>query len=83
VVSGVILGFDTDTAETPAHIREFIRGSNIPMLTINFLQALPRTPHCERLAAEIRIVASRESNVVFRQPSPRMAGAQRRHLAPG
>jgi radical SAM superfamily enzyme YgiQ (UPF0313 family) len=70
VVSGIILGLDTDTTETPARIRDFIRRSNIPMLTINLLQALPRTPLYERLAAENRIVEDeiRESNVSFRQP---------------
>jgi hypothetical protein len=40
------------------------------MLTINLLQALPRTPLYARLAAENRIVedATLESNVAFRQP---------------
>ena len=70
VVSGIILGLDTDTPETSAHIRDFIRRSHIPMLTINLLQALPRTPLYARLAAENRIVedATLESNVAFRQP---------------
>jgi len=70
VVSGIILGLDTDTDETPARILEFIRRSNIPMLTINLLQALPRTALYERLAREHRIVEdeTRESNVVFRRP---------------
>ncbi len=70
VVSGIILGLDTDSEETPARIIEFIRRSNIPMLTINLLQALPRTALYERLSREHRIVEdeSRESNVVFRRP---------------
>jgi len=70
VVAGIILGLDTDTAETAPRLLEFIRKSNIPMLTINLLQALPRTPLYERLAADGRIVddPSRDSNVIFRRP---------------
>ncbi len=70
VVSGIILGLDTDTPETPARIIEFVRLSNIPMLTINLLQALPRTPLWDRLAASGRLIhdSSRESNVDFRLP---------------
>ncbi len=70
VVSGIILGLDTDTAETPVRILEFVERSHIPMLTINLLQALPRTPLWDRLQAEGRLVddPSRESNVVFRLP---------------
>src|SRR5579885_2281694 len=67
VVSGIILGLDTDTPETPAQILDFIRRSNIPMLTINLLQALPRTPLWDRLAAAGRLIEepARESNVAF------------------
>ena len=70
VVSGIILGLDTDRAETADHIIEFIRTSNIPMLTINVLYALPKTPLWDRLAAEGRLApeAGRESNVVFKLP---------------
>jgi radical SAM superfamily enzyme YgiQ (UPF0313 family) len=70
VVSGIILGLDTDTEDTPERILEFVRRSNIPMLTINLLQALPRTPLYERLEREHRIVEDEtlESNVVFRRP---------------
>jgi len=70
VVSGIILGLDTDTRETPARIAEFVRRSNIPMLTINLLQALPRTPLWDRLETAGRLVhdASRESNVDFMLP---------------
>ncbi len=70
VVSGIILGLDTDTADTHRRIIEFIRRSNIPMLTINLLLALPRTPLYERLEAEGRIAEDPacESNVRFRRP---------------
>jgi hopanoid C-2 methylase len=70
VIAGVIVGLDTDTAETASRIIEFIDRSEIPMLTINLLQALPRTPLWDRLARENRIVEdeTRESNVVFKMP---------------
>lgn len=70
VVSGIILGFDTDTPETVDHILEFIRLSQIPMLTINLLYALPKTPLWNRLQAEGRIVSEtgRESNIEFLIP---------------
>src|SRR5947207_5004137 len=70
VVSGIIVGLDTDGPQTADHIIEFIRASNIPMLTINVLYALPKTPLWRRLEAEGRPVpeAGRESNVAFRLP---------------
>jgi radical SAM superfamily enzyme YgiQ (UPF0313 family) len=70
VVSGIILGLDTDTPETADHLIEFIDGSHIPMLTINLLQALPKTPLWERLHAAGRLndEGGRESNVVFTRP---------------
>ncbi|MBV9374364.1 MAG: B12-binding domain-containing radical SAM protein [Alphaproteobacteria bacterium] len=70
VVSGIILGLDTDTPQTADRLIEFIDRSQIPMLTINLLQALPKTPLWERLQAAGRISrdARRESNVVFARP---------------
>lgn len=71
VVSGIILGLDTDTPATASHIVEFIDQSQIPLLTINILQALPRTPLWDRLAAGSRLMAddaARGSNVVFLRP---------------
>jgi radical SAM superfamily enzyme YgiQ (UPF0313 family) len=70
VVSGIIMGLDTDDRETPARILDFVEASQIPLLTINLLQALPRTRLWDRLAAEGRLTEdeSLESNVVFRQP---------------
>ncbi|HTC92701.1 MAG TPA: B12-binding domain-containing radical SAM protein [Terriglobales bacterium] len=70
VVSGIILGLDTDTEETADHVLEFIRLSQIPMLTINVLHALPKTPLWRRLEQEGRLVSgeNRESNVKFLLP---------------
>src|SRR5579864_4427808 len=70
VVSGIILGLDTDKPETGQHLLEFIEASQIPLLTINLLQALPKTPLWDRLARENRLIPDegRESNVDFHLP---------------
>ena len=70
VVSGIILGLDTDKPETGQHLLTFIDESQIPLLTINLLQALPKTPLWDRLKRENRLVEdeSRESNVDFHLP---------------
>ena len=83
VVSGIILGLDADTPATADHLIEFIEASQIPMLTINILYALPRTPLWERLAAEGRLRADggRESNVVFRLPEETVIAMWRRAIA--
>ncbi|HUY84671.1 MAG TPA: DUF4070 domain-containing protein, partial [Steroidobacteraceae bacterium] len=74
---------DTDTRETPARIIEFARRSNIPMLTVNLLQALPRTPLWDRLSAEGRLNDDprRESNVEFLLPYDEVVAAWRRAIA--
>ncbi len=70
LVSGIILGLDTDKPETGEHLLEFIDESQIPLLTINLLQALPKTPLWDRLLRENRLIEDegRESNVDFRLP---------------
>ncbi len=70
VVTGIILGLDTDTRESGARIAAFLEESNIPLATINLLQALPRTPLWDRLEKEGRLNhdAGRESNVYFKLP---------------
>jgi radical SAM superfamily enzyme YgiQ (UPF0313 family) len=70
VVSGIILGLDTDKPETGQHLLEFIEASQIPLLTINLLQALPQTPLWDRLKRENRLIEDegRDSNVDFRLP---------------
>ena len=70
VVSGIIMGLDTDDRETPETILRFVEASQIPLLTINLLQALPRTRLWDRLEADGRLTddESLESNVVFLQP---------------
>ncbi|WP_180974847.1 B12-binding domain-containing radical SAM protein [Fischerella thermalis] len=80
VVSGIIIGFDTDTAETADRILEFIRLSQIPMLTINLLHALPKTPLWRRLEQEGRLVLdeNRESNIKFLMPYEQVVEMWRR-----
>src|SRR5258708_19240041 len=70
VVTGIILGLDTDKPETGQHLLNFIDESQIPLLTINLLQALPKTPLWDRLERENRLIEdeSRESNVDFYLP---------------
>jgi radical SAM superfamily enzyme YgiQ (UPF0313 family) len=70
VVSGIILGLDTDTLESGRGILDFINISRIPMLTINLLQALPKTPLWDRLKRTGRLIHDdeRESNVDFLLP---------------
>ncbi len=71
VVSGIILGLDTDTPDSGKRLLEFVELSQIPMLTMNLLQALPRTPLWDRLKREQRLIEDddgRESNVAFHLP---------------
>ncbi len=83
VVSGIIMGLDTDTPETADAILDFIQRSRIPMLTINLLHALPKSPLWDRLLREGRIVddEERESNVAFRLPYDEVVGGWRRCMA--
>jgi hopanoid C-2 methylase len=71
VTSGIILGLDTDTADSEGRLKAFIDLSQIPVLTINLLQALPRTPLWDRLKRDGRLIeddAGLESNVRFLRP---------------
>lgn len=80
VVSGIIMGLDGEPPDIDATILDFINSSRIPMLTINLLYALPRTPLWRRLAAEGRLNhdASRESNVEFLLPYEQLVEQWRR-----
>ena len=84
VVSGIIMGLDTDTRATGETIMEFIETSQIPLLTINLLQALPRTRLWDRLAREGRLVEDDEgleSNVAFLMPYDEVVGMWRDCMA--
>uniref|UniRef100_B8HSF7 Radical SAM domain protein n=1 Tax=Cyanothece sp. (strain PCC 7425 / ATCC 29141) TaxID=395961 RepID=B8HSF7_CYAP4 len=82
VVSGIIIGLDTDTPQTGDRILDFIRASQIPTLTINLLHALPRTPLWRRLEAEGRLNydENRESNVEFLMPYEEVVEMWRRTI---
>ncbi len=83
VTSGIILGLDTDTDDTESRLKDFIDISQIPMLTINLLQALPRTPLWDRLKKADRLDddPTRESNVRFVRPYDEVVQTWRRCIA--
>ncbi|MCC7348559.1 MAG: DUF4070 domain-containing protein, partial [Variibacter sp.] len=84
VTSGIILGLDTDTPQTERALMEFIDRSQIPILTINLLQALPKTPLWERLRRQGRLLpeeAGRDSNVRFLRPYEQVVEGWRRAIA--
>jgi len=83
VVSGIIMGLDGEPAGIDDEIVQFIRDSQIPMLTINLLYALPRTPLWRRLERENRLVDApgRESNVEFLVPYQQILQKWRRCIA--
>jgi radical SAM superfamily enzyme YgiQ (UPF0313 family) len=84
VTSGIIVGLDTDGPDTEQRLKDFIDISNIPMLTINLLQALPKTPLWDRLKRADRLSLedeSRESNVVFLRPHDEVVAMWRRSIA--
>jgi radical SAM superfamily enzyme YgiQ (UPF0313 family) len=80
VVSGIILGLDTDKPGTVDALLNFIDDSKIPLLTINLLQALPKTPLWDRLAREGRLIHDdgRDSNVMFKMPYDEVVSAWKR-----
>jgi hopanoid C-2 methylase len=83
VTSGIILGLDTDSDDTESRLIDFIELSKIPMLTINLLQALPKTPLWDRLERDQRLVEdqARESNVVFLRPYDEVVAMWKRTIA--
>ncbi|MDR3570326.1 MAG: B12-binding domain-containing radical SAM protein [Syntrophobacteraceae bacterium] len=70
VAVGLIMGFDTDTAETPRVLADFVRASQTPVTTLNILYALPKTPLYKRMETAGRIVSDtgRDSNIEFLRP---------------
>ena len=83
VTSGIILGLDTDSDDTEKRLKDFIEISQIPMLTINLLQALPKTPLWDRLEKVGRLVIDdkRESNVDFLRPYDEVVASWKRSIA--
>jgi hopanoid C-2 methylase len=83
ITSGIILGLDSETPDTEQRLKDFIDLSQIPMLTINLLQALPKTPLWDRLKRDGRLLEdeARESNVVFLRPHDEVVAMWRRSIA--
>ncbi len=83
VTSGIIMGLDTDTNDSQGRLIEFIDRSHVPVLTINLLQALPRTPLWDRLARAGRLLddPSLESNVRFLRPHDEVVASWRGAIA--
>ena len=80
VVSGIIMGLDTDKPETGEALLAFVEESRIPLLTINLLQALPKTPLWDRLERENRLIhdEGRDSNVDFLLPYDEVVASWRK-----
>ena len=80
VVSGIIMGLDTDKPETGEALLAFVEESQIPLLTINLLQALPKTPLWDRLERENRLIddEGRDSNVDFLLPYDEVVSSWRK-----
>src|SRR5277367_865742 len=71
--SGIIMGLDTDTDETPQALMDFADVSQIPIMTVNILYALPNTALYARLEKDNRVLPAekaenRDSNIVFLRP---------------
>jgi radical SAM superfamily enzyme YgiQ (UPF0313 family) len=83
VTSGIIMGLDTETSDSERRLREFVDRSQVPVLTINLLQALPKTPLWERLARAGRLVddPALESNVRFLRPHDEVVASWRNAIA--
>jgi radical SAM superfamily enzyme YgiQ (UPF0313 family) len=62
VLAGFIIGFDHDTTESFARQQRFITDSGIQAAMIGLLQALPKTPLHQRLAADGRLIPDADSS---------------------
>lgn len=83
VTSGIILGLDTETDGSEQKLIDFVDKSAVPVLTMNLLQALPKTPLWDRLTREGRLThdAALESNVLFMRPHDDVVASWRRAIA--
>jgi radical SAM superfamily enzyme YgiQ (UPF0313 family) len=62
IFAGFILGFDHDTPDSFARQQRFITDSGIQAAMIGLLQATPKTPLYERLAADGRLIPDTDSS---------------------
>jgi hopanoid C-2 methylase len=71
VQAGFIFGMDGDGPDTVDHVIQMVRDASIPLVLLNVLWALPKSPLWDKLEAEGRILPEDEvvdSNVVFKLP---------------
>src|ERR1700754_4795949 len=80
VVSGIIMGLDTDKPGTAEALLKFVDESQIPLLTINLLQALPKTPLGTRRGGEggVKGEGGGDSNVDFLLPYDEVVSSWRK-----
>jgi hopanoid C-2 methylase len=83
VLSSIVMGLDGEPEHIDEEIISFIRSSQIPMLSINLLNALPRTPLWERLEQGKRLVdpCGRKSNVEYLVPYQTVLSQWKRCIA--
>jgi len=62
IFAGFIVGFDHDTTDAFARQQRFITDSGIQAAMIGLLQATPKTPLYERLAADGRLIPDTDSS---------------------
>jgi len=82
--SGIIMGLDTDTDETPQALMDFADVSQIPIMTVNILYALPNTALYTRLEKDNRVLhdaEDRDSNIVFLRPYEKVVKDWQRVIA--
>jgi radical SAM superfamily enzyme YgiQ (UPF0313 family) len=84
--SGIIMGLDTDTDETPQALMDFADVSQIPIMTVNILYALPNTALYTRLEKDNRVLPAekaenRDSNIVFLRPYEKVVKDWQRVIA--
>lgn len=80
VAGGIIFGFDGEDEGHADRAIEFVRQSNIPLVVLNVLYALPRTPLWRRLEKEGRLRDEEigGSNIRFELPNEVVAQQFRR-----
>ncbi len=69
--AGFIFGMDADGPDAAEHVIQMVRDAEIPLVLLNVLFALPKSPLWDKLETENRIIAEDEwvdSNVVFKLP---------------
>jgi hopanoid C-2 methylase len=83
VLTGVVMGLDGEPERIDEEIIAFLRSSQIPVLSIDLLYALPRTPLWRRLEQGKRLIdpAGRRSNVDYLVPYQKIISQWKRCIA--